>query len=158
MSIVQAWRITDQKYADSAFSGEGARLWGGRFNSPGIPAVYASGSLSLALLEILVQSNDRSNLRNKVLFRADIQENLIEFPPQNDLPEKWKYIPASKTSQTYGDSWINQQNSPVLKIPSVVVPQEFNYVINPFHPKFNEIDISDALPLPLDPRFFGDID
>lgn len=158
MDVVQVWRITDKKYTDSAFSGEGARLWGGRFNSPGIPAVYASDSLSLALLEILVQTNDRSNLRKKVLFRADIPGSLIEFPSKNDLPENWNHIPASKTSQAYGDNWINQQDSPVLKVPSVVVPQEFNYVINPLHPNFNKIDISDALPFPLDPRFFGGID
>jgi len=156
MDVVEVWRITDKKYADSAFSGEGARLWGGRFNSPGIPAVYASGSLSLALLEILVQTNDRSNLRKKVLFRADILESLIETSSQNDLPENWNHIPASKTSQAYGDSLIKQERSPVLRIPSVVVPQEFNYMINPLHPNFSEIDISNVLQLPLDPRFFGD--
>jgi RES domain-containing protein len=157
MDKVQVWRVTDEKYADSAFSGEGARLWGGRFNSPGIPAVYTSGSLSLALLEILVQTNDRSNLQKKVLFRADIPDTLIETPSQDDLPEKWDYIPSSKASQNYGDQWIKDETSPVLRIPSVVVPQEFNYVVNPLHSRFNEINISDVKPLPLDPRFFGDI-
>jgi RES domain-containing protein len=155
VDIIHAWRITDQKYADSAFSGEGARLWGGRFNSPGTPAVYASGSLSLALLEILVQTNDRSNLENKVLVRAEIAATFIQSPSTNELPVHWNHIPVSKASQRYGDRWIDDKTTPVLRIPSVVVPMEYNFVINPKHQDFNQITLSSPCPLPLDPRFFG---
>lgn len=154
MGLIQVWRITDHKYGKSAFSGEGARIWGGRFNSPGTPAVYTSGSLSLALLEILIQINDRSHLQNKVLFQAEIPEKLIQTLSQNQLPDQWSHIPAAKSSQVYGDRWIASKKSPVLRVPSVVVPQEFNFVLNPKHEHFKSIIISDALPLPLDPRFF----
>jgi len=154
MISIEVWRITDKKYSDTAFSGEGARLWGGRFNSPGTFAVYASGSLSLALLEIIVQTNDRSNLKKKVLLRANIPQNLIDEPSINMLPGGWNQIPAAKNSQAYGDEWLREGKNPVLKIPSVVVPLEYNYVINPAHKLFGTIDIVKAVPLPVDPRFF----
>lgn len=154
MSTIPVWRITDKKYEDTAFSGEGARLWGGRFNSPGIPAVYASGSLSLALLEILVQTNDRSYLDKMILFRVDIPQKLIYTPSRNELPDQWNRIPAGKISQAFGDSWIASRTSPVLCVPSVVVPQEYNFVMNPQHELFGQIHISESQPLPLDPRFF----
>jgi|AntRauTorcE11897_2_1112592.scaffolds.fasta_scaffold20877_3 RES domain-containing protein len=158
MDIVQVWRVTDEKYADSAFSGEGARQWGGRFNSPGTPAVYTSGSLSLALLEILVQTSDRSYLQKKVLLRADIPDRLIETPSRDDLPEQWNHVPTVRASQNYGDHWINDEFFPVLRVPSVVVPHEYNYVINPKHEQVTKISISDACPLPLDPRIFGGLE
>ena len=155
MNTVQVWRITDRKYADTAFSGEGARVWGGRFNSPGIPAIYVSDTLSLALIEIIVQTNDRSNLKKKVLIRANIPENLIKVPSKSALPDGWNRIPASKDSQTYGDEWFRNGTNPVLKIPSVVVPIEYNYVINPAHKLFSTIEIAQAEPLSVDPRFFN---
>lgn len=154
MSTIQVWRITDNKYVNNAFSGTGARLWGGRFNSPGTLAVYTSGSLSLALLEILVQTNDRAYLQKKIVFRADIPGELIYTPSPSQLPEQWNNIPVTKTSQFYGDQWINEKIHPVLRVPSVVVPQEFNYVIDPQHELFRQIEISNAQPLPLDSRFF----
>lgn len=154
MEYVEVWRISDKKFKKSAFSGEGARLWGGRFNSLGNKAVYTSGSLSLALLETLVQSNDRSNLKNKVVVRASIPEKFIHMPPEIELPEKWAWTPVSKASQRYGDDWITKKEHAVLKIPSVVVPIEFNYVINPKHPDFDHISLSEPEPLPLDSRFF----
>lgn len=154
MGYQEVWRVTDKQFKNSAFSGEGARLWGGRFNSPGKKAVYTSGGLSLSLLEILVQTNDRTNLKNKVLLRASIPEELIYIAPMSDLPETWDWIPVSRASQSYGDSWIEKETYAVLKIPSVVVPVEFNYVINPIHPGFNRISIDEPEPLPLDPRFF----
>lgn len=128
---------------------------GGRFNSPETPAVYTSGSISLSLLEILVQTNDRSYLENMILFYADIPRHLIQKPPTDQLPEQWNHIPVSKASQLYGDEWITKKwTFPALRIPSVVVPQEFNYLINPQHELFGQINISDCQSLPLDSRFY----
>lgn len=154
MRSIQVWRITNKKYAESAFTGEGARLWGGRYNSIGTPAVYTSGSLSLALIEILIQTNDRSELKSKILYQANIPEKLIQTPSLKELPDQWNQIPVSKASQFYGDRWINEMIHPVLQVPSVVVPQEYNFVINPQHELFRHIEISEVMPLPLDSRFF----
>ena len=154
MDQIFVWRITDPRYVQTAFSGEGARLWGGRFNSPGISAVYTSASLSLALLENLVQTSDRSLLRKKRLIKARVPKNLIYMPQIDELPEEWSSIPAKNASRIFGDAWITHQKSAVLRVPSVVVPLEYNYVINPQHSQLSEIGIEPDQALPLDPRFF----
>ncbi|REL38010.1 RES domain-containing protein [Rhodohalobacter sp. SW132] len=149
---MKVWRICHKEYADSAFSGEGARLYGGRFNSEGIRAVYTSGSLSLALLELLVQIEDREYLDRCVCFTAVIKSRHCFQPKPDELPNGWDTIPYGKSSQDYGDRWITERKYVAMKIPSVVVPGEFNIVINPEHPKFAEIDISPPEPLRFDPR------
>lgn len=154
MDSVTVWRIMDPKYAKTAFTGEGARLWGGRFNSQGTAAIYTSGSLSLALLENLVQTADRSLLKKKRLIKAIVPKSLIYAPSKDDLPKSWNAIPAESNSRVFGDLWISQEKSAVLKVPSVVVPVEYNYVINPQHSQFEEIVIQPDQALPLDPRFF----
>jgi RES domain-containing protein len=150
--MVRVWRITHRQYAESAFSGEGARLYGGRFNSEGKRAVYTSGSLSLSLLELLVQINDRDYLEKCVQFYADIPGDLIYKPAVNELPAGWDDVPYGKSAQRFGDQWLKDDKHPVLRIPSVVVPVEFNYVINPAHRHFVKIEISPSKKVILDPR------
>jgi len=150
--MVRVWRITHRQYAESAFSGEGARLYGGRFNSEGIRAVYTSGSLSLSLLELLVQIDDRAYLENCVQFYADIPEGLIYKPAVKELPAGWDDVPYGKSAQKFGDQWIKDGKYAVLRIPSVVVPIEFNYALNPAHRNFDKIEISRSDKVILDPR------
>ncbi len=149
---VKAWRITRKPYQNSAFSGEGARLYGGRFNSEGFRAVYTSASLSLSLLELLVQIDDPEFINDCVQFYAEIDERLIFKPRINDLPSGWDKIPYGKAAQEFGDKWLKDEQYAVIRIPSVVVPVEFNYVINPGHPEFRSIDISPAEDVMFDPR------
>ncbi|MEX0646619.1 MAG: RES family NAD+ phosphorylase [Balneolaceae bacterium] len=149
----RVWRICHEQYQDSAFSGEGARKYGGRFNTEGNSAVYTSGFLSLALLEMLVQVNKRSILSNFVMISADIPEHFIYSPDESVLPEKWNQIPYEKESQLFGDKWLAAPDAaPVLKIPSVVVPTEFNYVINPLHSAVKDWTYSSPENLPFDRR------
>jgi RES domain-containing protein len=150
---IRVWRISHKDYADTAFTGEGARICGGRFNSEGIPAVYCSGSLSLAILEILVQTDNRGYLKHCVWFYADIPEELVYEPELNELPDGWDAIPYGSDSQNFGDRWMEAGESAVMKIPSVVVPIEHNYVMNPLHSGFEEIEISEFENLKLDSRF-----
>lgn len=154
METIRVWRIYRWEYKESAFTGEGAKLFGGRFNSEGVAAVYTSGSLSLSLLEILVQSNDRSYLRHCVIFFVDIPTSLIDIPKQSDFPDEWDQIPYGHTSQHFGDKWFSANTNPVLRIPSVVVPIEFNYVLNPNHPDFEQILITESEEKEIDPRLF----
>jgi len=149
---VKVWRITHKDYAKSAFTGEGAKLFGGRFNSEGIPLVYTSGNLSLAMLEIMVQSNGRDYFKHCVIFYAEIPENLITIPVLNDLPKEWKQIPYGKQSQQFGDAWIKTGSSPVMRVPSVVVPVEYNFLMNPMHPEFSEININETENVSFDTR------
>jgi len=152
MDGTRVWRITHKKYAKDAFSGEGARIYGGRFNSAGHPAVYTSGSLSLSLLESLVQTNDKSWFSSCVFFYADIPDSLIKEVLVSQLPDGWDALPCEAASQRFGDQWIVDQESAVLKVPSVVLPSEWNYVLNPQHPDFDKIEFSAEDDLPVDER------
>lgn len=150
--MIRVWRICKREYKDSAFSGEGAKLFGGRFNSEGVAAVYTSGSLSLSLLEILVQANDRSYLRHCVVFRADIPKSLVDTPEVTDLPDGWDQIPYGHASQHFGNDWLLSKKSLALRIPSVVIPIEYNYVLNPNHPGFKQTQITKKYSEGLDER------
>lgn len=150
---VKVWRISHRDYSSSVFTGEGAKLFGGRFNSEGLPAIYTCENLSLSLLEILVQVNDRRYFDSCLQYFIEIPEQLIFKPDQNSLPEGWDSIPYGSKSQKFGDEWLNRMDYVALKIPSVVVPMEFNYVINPAHHKFPDIKLSDGEKVRFDPRF-----
>lgn len=149
---VKVWRITHKDYKESAFTGEGAKLFGGRFNSEGIPLVYTSGSLSLAMLEIIVQSNGRDYFKQCAVFNAEIPENLIATPELKELPKEWNQIPYGKQPQQFGDEWIKSGNKPVMRVPSVVVPVEYNFLINPMHPEFSKIKFYETENISFDTR------
>ncbi|MDR9365905.1 MAG: RES family NAD+ phosphorylase [Balneolaceae bacterium] len=154
MGTIRVWWICRREYKDSAFSGEGAKLYGGRFNSEGLAAVYTSGSLSLSLLEMLVQVNDRSYLRHCLVFQTDVPESLVDSSLMTDLPDRWNQIPYGHASQNFGDDWLSSSEGLALKIPSVVVPIEHNYVLNPNHPDFRNLQIEEMGQAGIDQRLF----
>lgn len=154
MSEIKVWRITSEDHAESAFSGEGAEKYGGRFNSVGTPIVYTSGSLALATLELLAKVNSRRRLAGSVCIPAGFEEKRAVACEESDLPEDWDARPYGPASRKVGDEWIHAGKSLVLRVPSVVVPREHNYLINPAHPDFDEIEIGEPEPLEPDPRIF----
>jgi RES domain-containing protein len=132
---VVVWRLTLKKHA--APDGEGARRYGGRWNKPGTPVVYTSGTLSLAALEYLVHVDSDILPDSLVSIRATIPDSLtIETIHASDLPDDWKDTIIPVALQELGTSWANQAKSLVLKVPSVVIQHEWNYVLNPLHPDF----------------------
>lgn len=153
---MKVWRITDSRHVDSAFSGVGAEMFGGRFNSKGRRLVYAAESISLAMLEMLVQANRRSRLLDHVCIAATIDEEFIEIVKSSSLPLNWDARPYVKASQELGDRWLDEQRSPVLCVPSIVNPYERNFLINPMHPQFEEIRIGDPFPAPFDHRLLAE--
>jgi RES domain-containing protein len=153
--IVTVWRIVDPRYADRAYSGDGAEKFGGRFNGRGRKLVYASGSLSLALLELLVQAGRRERLAGHRCIPAGLPRDHIEVVTASDLPAGWDGRPYGRASQDFGDAWIASGRSLALQVPSVVNPFESNVLVNPLHPDFGELRIGRAVPLPLDPRLRG---
>lgn len=152
MSSTTAWRITSEKYADTAFSGKGAEEYGGRFNSVGTPVVYTSESISLATLELLAKAGKRRRLSGRVVLPAAFDEKRVIVYEKEDLPEGWDARPYGPASQQVGDQWVESEASAVLRVPSVVVPAEHNYLINPRHPEFEELEIGEPRPLAPDPR------
>lgn len=152
MAKLTVWRVTHRRYGDSAFSGEGARQYGGRFNSPGTLVVYTSENLPLALLETLTGLERYDQLRSYVFFRAQLAEELVSSFSEKDLPEGWDRYPPPPGSQQIGDRWTSREESVALRVPSVVVPYSYNYLLNPSHPAFDEIEIGAGEPFPVDQR------
>ena len=150
-----AWRIVKARYAESAFSGEGARLYGGRWNSPGVPVVYAAQHQSLAVLEVLVGLEDASLLPRFVLFKVEFENGLVETLADAALPRAWRANPPPRSTQRLGDAWAAEARSAVLSVPSAVVPAERVYLLNPRHPNFGALAIEGPYPYAFDPRLGG---
>lgn len=150
------WRITTRRFAASAFSGEGARLYGGRWNRAGQALVYTAESRSLALLEILVQ--DEPLRAHYVLIPAQLPADLaVQELPADSLPTHWRTLGARDALQALGAEWLRQGRSAVLAVPSAVVPAERNYLINPLHPDFQRVRIGDPEALETDLRLLRDL-
>lgn len=134
------YRIVKKKFAtniEQVFDGEGARRYGGRWNSAGNRCVYLATSESLAILEVLVHLNDTELLNDYDLYRIDIDEALIIELDQSYLPDDWQEDPAPSSTAQIGDEWLESEMSLCLKIPSTIVPREFNCLLNLQHTAFN---------------------
>ena len=152
---VIAWRIVQRRFAKDAFTGEGARRFGGRWNSPGRAVVYTAQSLALAVLEILVHVDSEKLLENYVSIQAAIDERLIVSIQGSRLPNNWRAYPAVRATQAIGDEWLAHGDSPVLRVPSAVIPEESNFLINPSHRDFRKLRIGKPQRLSIDPRLKG---
>jgi RES domain-containing protein len=150
--MCRIWRLVHKNYLASAFSGEGARLAGGRWNSEGFAVVYSAGSLSLALLEIIVHLEFKEALKLYKAIPVDVPEELIRSVEGATLPEGWNKPVPIPVTRLIGNAWIKDQPSPVLKVPSAIVPVEYNYLMNPVHPEINRAKVGDPIDLPLDSR------
>lgn len=140
--MLTVWRLLTARFAASAFSGEGARLYGGRWNRKGTPLIYTAGSQSLAMLELLVQ--DEPLRARYVMIPATLPGNLrIERIAQDQLPADWRSPAAREQLQAIGSTWANRKSSAVLAVPSAVIPTEINYLLNPLHPAFARIEIGE---------------
>lgn len=149
---LEAWRVVAEKYAGTAFDGEGARRAGGRFNAPGTRVVYAADTLALAVLEVAVHLPSYRGLLGRVAFRLRVPANVVETLDEPDLPPDWRSTPPSRSTQALGDAWVREGRSAVLRLPSVLLPHHANLVLNPAHPDFAAVTVEPAVPLPIDPR------
>jgi len=149
---IHAWRITKAKHAATAFTGGGAKAFGGRWNSSGTAIVYTAGSASLAILEMLVHLQAQELMRRYVIFEVSFDETLMVTLDPATLPKAWRRSPSSTAVQQVGDDWVTEGSSAVLRLPSVIVPSEWNYLLNPVHPDFAKITIGPKQPIKFDPR------
>ena len=149
--MLNTWRLVTARFADTAFSGAGARDYGGRWNQKGIPLVYTAGSLSLAMLEMLVQ--DEPLRARYITIPAGIPTAMkIDRVNVEQLPSDWRGSTALERLQSIGTEWATQLSSAVLAVPSAVVPAETNYLLNPKHPDFAKISIGEPQELVTDLR------
>jgi RES domain-containing protein len=148
-----AWRIVKEKYVAAAFNGDGARLFGGRWNSAGAPVVYLSDSQALAALEHLVHLNPPVRFKY-VAIPVHFDDAFLEIFPHSKLPADWQLEPPPPSTQKIGDAWVKSARSAVLAVPSVLVGRKagINYLINPAHPDIRRIIIGKPEPFAFDPR------
>lgn len=151
-----AFRIVEKVFAGSAFDGEGARLYGGRWNSKGNPVVYVSQTLSQAILEILVHSDTRHLGRAEYVFvKVEFADKLVESADPVNLAKDWNDNVVRMSTRFVGDRWLKEARSAVLRVPSVIAHGEVNYLLNPGHGQFSQIRIHDPKPIALDQRLLG---
>lgn len=146
------WRIVPEDKAAAAFNGEGARRFGGRWNSSGVAIVYASESKSLAVLEIRVHIEATTKLKRYKCFSFEFDERLMEVFDPAMLPANWREEPPPPSTQQMGDAWVKKASSVVLAVPSVIIPEERNFLVNPAHADFGKIKIGKPVDYAFDPR------
>ena len=152
---MRVFRIERLKYLDSTLSGIGASIAKGhRWNSLLTKLVYTSESRALSILEIAVHLDLSEDLpEDRYMVEIEIPDNIqIMEVKMEDLPDDWDAKPPSFTTQSIGDDFVSENEAAVLKVPSSIVPQEFNYLINPSHPDIQTIQVVSTYPLKLDNR------
>jgi RES domain-containing protein len=150
--LLTAWRLVKSRHAGTAFDGEGARLYGGRWNSPGTRVAYASDSIALAALEVLVHLQSAAGLQSYMLATIRFPEGAVEALEQRALSKHWRRFPSPPENQALGDRWAAEGRSLVLRVPSAIIPFSSNFLINPEHADFRLIVVEPAQPFALDPR------
>ncbi|MDH3492732.1 MAG: RES family NAD+ phosphorylase [Acidobacteriota bacterium] len=153
---IKAFRIGRTEYAPSFFDGEGPFKYGGRWNSQGTRMVYTSESLALATLEIVVHF-DAEQVRNSYSYAAVTigQEYILPVETFTELPGTWRDAPAPLQVQEIGDRWVRSGVSAVLKVPTAVLPEGYNYLINIEHPDFSKLECGVPKLLSLDERLLN---
>jgi RES domain-containing protein len=150
-----AWRIVRAGRANSAFTGEGARIYGGRWSSRGTAVVYVSEHESLAALELFVHTMPLPATKRYLSFRLEWDDKLTKHFPLNNLPPHWNAEPPTFGTMQIGDAWVRTGKSVVLAVPSVLSTSEMNFLLNPKHSDFKKIKISDPLEYRFDPRLLN---
>lgn len=152
---LKVWRLTRKRFADRAFDGEGARLYGGRWNHKGVAAVYCAATLSLAALELFVHLEASESPDDLVTLVAEIPSSVaVEGLEESTLPADWRVYPGPDSLKDLGTAWLRSRRTAVLSVPSVVIPRERNFLLNPAHPAFADIVLREPEPFAFDSRMW----
>ncbi len=147
------WRI--DKPGREAFSGEGARRFGGRWNSRGVAVVYLSEHQSLAALEIFVHLQPLPPQSRYLAYFVEWEEAEMEVLAPKKLPPDWRASPPGPATMSIGDRWVREARSVVLAVPSVILPSERNFLLNPAHPRFRQLRREKPVEFAFDNRLGG---
>lgn len=151
---MQFWRICRQRYAAEAARGEGARLYGGRWNRRGVGVVYASTSLALAAVETFVNLEPNLRPADLVSIEGEIPEGVeIGRLDASTLPRNW-HETRDESLRKFGDEWIRSEHRVALLVPSAAIRGEWNVLLNPAHADFSKIDFRNPKPFEFDVRMF----
>ena len=152
---MHVFRLLRKKYPIE-LSGKGAAMSGNRWNSKGTEIIYCAESRALAMAEVAVHISLATLPNDFVMVEIEIPNTVsVSSIPFEELPEGWNSFPHLLHTQHVGDEFVLGKKACVLKVPSAVVPGDFNYLINPNHSGFASIQIVDQADFPFDPRIFG---
>lgn len=146
------YRIVQTQWAAGALDGEGARLYGGRWNPPGVAAVYLAESRALAALEILVHAPREALLLDWSIIELEVPDALVDQVPPSKLPAEWRLQPSSRQAQAFGSRWLRDYQNLSLLLPSVVIPEEHSLLLNPLNPHMRDLKPGKPEPFSFDPR------
>ena len=151
---MEVYRITKSKYANE-LSGRGAAINGARWNSKGVEIIYTASNRSLAMAEVAVGLNIAAMKVTFCLKTIFLPSSCsIQTININDLPHNWNAIPAIDNTRYIGDTFISEGHYLALRVPSVVTKGDWNYLINPFHPEFEQVQTMEVREFPFDRRLF----
>jgi RES domain-containing protein len=146
------YRFALTNYVDD-LSGYGAKLYGGRWNSVGKAMLYTSCSPSLAMLEFVCNTSGIAQVKQTSLLTLQLPDSIdYETISLNDLPDDWQKVPTPDSMRKIGDRWLNANKIVGLKVPSAVMPVEFNFLINPAHKDFLKLVVDNVVPMNVDNR------
>ena len=152
--MIKLYRIRTTEHIND-LSGTGARVYGGRWNNAGYPIVYSSGSRSLAALEFLVHVPMALAPDNLSIAEIEITDNIKrESITTKELPSNWRSYPAPEQLANIGTKWIKSTSSLLLDIPSAVIDQEVNTLINPLHPDMKHVNLAKVEKFYFDSKLF----
>jgi RES domain-containing protein len=150
-----AWRLVKERHIEDAFSGEGASVYGGRWNHVRYRVVYVSEHLSLAILEQFVHISSEERDIRFAYIRIEIPDKIqIENIKPDELPRNWREEPSPNSTKEIGTNWVIRSRSAILRIPSVIIPIEYNFALNPLHADFRYIKIGRPELFSFDPRMW----
>ena len=152
--LLKSYRIFKDIHLKTANTGYGASLFPGRWNPRNVPLLYSAETLSLSCLEIVVNANVAGLLDNYLFVEYQFKESFVKIIDIKDFPPNWMASPPSNITRDIGDQWIKSNKSAVLRVPSSIIPLEYNYLINPNHSDFINITKSQADKFIFDNRFF----
>lgn len=150
--MLSGWRIVKARHLHGAFSGEGSRRFGGRWNSVGVAMVYTAGSMSLAALEMVVHLETDELLESYWAVKASFDEELVAELDRSQLPPDWRADVPPASTRELGDEWVRSEKSVVLRVPSVIIESECNYLFNPRHSAFSRVRLTAPQPFTFDAR------
>ena len=153
---MRTYRVCKRQHAKTAFSGTGARYYSGRWHHAGTAVIYTSGSLSLMMVEALVHFDHDLAPTRYVVFDIDIPDHLkLQHVAVADLQKNWRQWPQPRGLRDLGTGWAEAAKTVGLVVPSAIVPEEQNVILNPAHPDFVKIQIGSMRAFRFDKRLLG---
>jgi RES domain-containing protein len=153
--MITAFQVVKKKHASDAFTGEGSRRFGGRWNHKGVAGVYLADTLALAALEQFIHLGREGLHIPFVYFTIEIPDHVsVKVIEPGALPEDWRREPPPGSTKNLGTRWVRSKTSALLRVPAVILPIGFNYIVNVTHPESRDIKISDPESFTFDSRMW----